>query len=138
MVIKAIVEEVKGIRCPICKSRMLNPKAHNLDYASAITKGQFIIMNAESWCAKSADHYRMVYEWIEPDSINYNLVIEDMLLFDDDHEFTVERFLISKKITIIIKSLYENELDKILELPDPGISLRNLTIDKLYTLLNFR
>jgi hypothetical protein len=136
--IKEIGEEVKKIKCPICKSKMLDPKDNNLDYASSITKGEFIVLNAESWCAKDPSHYRMVFEWFEPNYTQYHLVIEDVLLFDDDYEYTIERYLIGKKLNIITKSIYENEDDKIMEIPDPGISLRKLTLKKLYTLLTFR
>lgn len=136
--LKQIEDQVKKIRCPVCKAKMLNPKEHNLDYASSVTKGEFIVLNAESWCAKDSSHYRMVFEWFEPNPTQYHLVIEDILLWDDDHEYTVERYLIGKRLTIITKATYENEDDKIMEVPDPGISLRKLTIEKLYTLLTFR
>lgn len=136
--LKEIEAEVKKIKCPICKAKMLNPKEHNLDYASSVTKGQFIVLNAESWCAKDPSHYRMVFEWIEPKPTQYHLVIEDILLWDEDHEYTIERYLIGKKLNIITKSIYENVDDKIIEIEDPGISLRKLSIEKLYTLLTFR
>lgn len=131
-----ITAKVKKVKCPICKAKMTCPKSNFYDVAHFITDDEETIYNAETWCSVDPQHYRMVFEWIEDG--NQSLAFEDLLLFDDEHEYTVERFLLSKKLNIITRYTYENEDDTIVDLPDPGTSLRKFSLQKLYTLLTFK
>lgn len=131
-----ITAKVKKVKCPICKSKMICPKSNFHDVAHFMTEDEETIYNAETWCSGDPQHYRMVFEWIE--NGDQNLICEDLLLFDDEHEYTVERFLISKRINIITRYTFESLDDTIVDLPDPGSSLRKFNLQKLYTLLTFK
>lgn len=131
-----ITAKVKKVKCPICKSRMICPNSNFNSAAHFMTDDEETIYNAETWCAKDPQHYRMVFEWL--DNGDWKFIIEDLILLDDEHEYTIERFMISKKMNIITKCLYQDEDDTIVDIVDPGISLRKLSLQKLYTLLTFK
>ena len=131
-----IEAHVKKIKCPICRKRMKNPTNNFYDSAHFIDKNDKTIYSAETWCSDDPQHYRMCFEWI--DNSPWKLIIEDLLLFDDEYEYTIERYLIGKKIVITLKPIFNGEDWTNLEYDDPGISLRKFNIKKLYTLLTFK